>query len=207
MDQIKVLLIDDDEDVYLLLKRLLKQSTEFEYQITWANNYDDGLSLSLNQPFDVIFQDYYLGPGQFGSNLIAQALKCQCKAPFIMLTSNQEPGMDIKVVKIGAMDYFNKSSLTFEPLEKSIIYAIERNNYRLKIHDEKAKHRSISQDFADVFSSMCEDLLGPIGQLNESINKLILSKPELADEEEIKKIQLIQKELVYMANSLLKVDV
>ena len=53
-NSIKVLLVEDDEDDYVLTSELLKDVVGTEYEITWAPNYASGLTAMLGNQHDVL---------------------------------------------------------------------------------------------------------------------------------------------------------
>src|SRR5579859_1846828 len=97
----KVLLVDDDENSYLLTKRLLSKITGM-FQLEWSSSYEDGLSVIARGAHDVYLLDYRLG-ARNGLDLLKEALALGCKAPMIMLTT-ENPEVDAKAMTLGAAD-------------------------------------------------------------------------------------------------------
>ena len=58
---IKILLIEDDEDDYILVRDLLGEIDANHYQLDWVQNYQDGLQHMLTNLHDVYLIDYRLG--------------------------------------------------------------------------------------------------------------------------------------------------
>jgi len=56
-----VLLIDDDEDDYLLTRTLLEEAAVGSVSLDWASTYQHGLSSLLEAAHDVALVDYRLG--------------------------------------------------------------------------------------------------------------------------------------------------
>lgn len=84
MKDIKVLLIDDDNDDYILTKDVFTQLPS-KYSLSWVNSFEKGLSAIRNKEFDVYLLDYQLGNGN-GLQLLAEAINSGCREPIIMLT-------------------------------------------------------------------------------------------------------------------------
>ena len=57
---IKMLLVDDDEDDYILTKDLLTQVEDARYDIEWRASYKEALKALGNGCYDVCLFDYYL---------------------------------------------------------------------------------------------------------------------------------------------------
>ncbi len=56
-----VLLVDDDEDDYLITTDFLRDIRTQQFEVTWAATYDEALVYLSEQHFDVCFFDYLKG--------------------------------------------------------------------------------------------------------------------------------------------------
>ena len=74
LNEIKILLVEDDEDDYILFKDYLSDIKLGKYVLTWASNFDKGVSLIRNKAHDIYFFDYLLGR-HTGLELIKECLK------------------------------------------------------------------------------------------------------------------------------------
>jgi PAS domain S-box-containing protein len=121
----QVLLIDDDEDDYLLTRQMLNQAKGRKITLVWASNYQDGL-LEIQQTFyDAVLVDYDLGSNN-GINLIREAISNRCRSPLILYTSRGSYEIDVEAMEAGATLYLTKSDANPLLLERFIRYAIER---------------------------------------------------------------------------------
>src|SRR5579863_9372467 len=122
---IKILLVEDDEDDYILTRDLLSEIHGHHFALDWANTYAKGLeSMVLNQ-HEVVLVDYRLG-AENGVTLLRRALERGCQAPVILLTGAGQHEIDIEAMQAGAADYLVKAELRSDTLERSIRYAIQR---------------------------------------------------------------------------------
>jgi signal transduction histidine kinase len=140
---IRVLLIDDDEDDYLLLKDLLAKVRGKTFKIDWAASFDEGKSALAEKIHDVCFLDYRLG-GRTGLDLLKEAITEGCKIPIIVLTGYGEPEADLEAMKLGAADYLVKDQINSfisgtELLERCIRYSIHRAQSTQAILDREAQ--------------------------------------------------------------------
>jgi len=64
-ERLRILLIDDDEDEYLLLKELVsgpaKGRTINKYDLDWVSTYEEALRAFLDCAYDLYLLDYRLG--------------------------------------------------------------------------------------------------------------------------------------------------
>ncbi len=125
LQRLRVLLVEDDEDDYVLTRDLLEEVPGYRFDLEWASNYETGRAALRQDRHDVYLFDYRLG-GHTGLELLAEAVARGCKAPVILLTGQGEREIDIEAMKAGAADYLSKGKIDAALLERSIRYAIER---------------------------------------------------------------------------------
>ena len=136
---LKILLVDDDEDDYIITRDLLTEIKGMEFDLQWISTYNDALEVIGRHSHDVYLLDYSLGE-QTGMDLLRIAIKNGCRAPIILLTGQDNHELDIKAIKTGASDYLVKSEINADLLERSIRYSIERKRteddiYRMAYYD------------------------------------------------------------------------
>ena len=122
---IKVLLIEDDEDDFILTKDILNRLKGWRFELDWLRTYDAGLKAALENRHDVCLVDYRLGAHN-GVELLERAFAGGCQLPIILLTGMGEHEVDLAAMRAGASDYLMKARLEARQLERSIRYAIER---------------------------------------------------------------------------------
>ncbi len=120
----KILLVEDDEDDYFLVKTWLSQVKRGQFSLKWASGYDAALQAVMTEPFDVVLVDYQLGE-HTGLELIREAITHCEYVPFILLTGRGNYEVDLTAMEAGASDYLSKAEITPPLLERSIRYTIE----------------------------------------------------------------------------------
>ncbi len=136
-DPVRVLLVDDDEDDYVLTRDWFSEMQGAFFELEWLASYEAALdAIALNQ-HDVYLLDYRLGEHN-GLELLREAIAKGCKAPIILLTGQGDHDIDVDAMKAGAADYLDKSQLGAPLLERSIRYAIERKQAEQKIRQQAA---------------------------------------------------------------------
>jgi two-component system, cell cycle sensor histidine kinase and response regulator CckA len=122
---IKVLLIEDDEDDYIITRDIVSEVRGHQFALDWARTFESGLeTMCLNQ-HDVVLVDYRLG-ARNGVELLREGLERGCQAPVIVLTGAGQHEIDVEAMQAGAADYQVKSELRPDSLERSIRYALQR---------------------------------------------------------------------------------
>ncbi|MHC1724702.1 MAG: response regulator [Syntrophobacteraceae bacterium] len=122
---IRVLLIEDDEDDFLLVKDLLSRSPSSSFELNWISNYDAGIEAASRNEHDACLLDFRLG-ARNGLDLLREMIQAGCAAPVIFLTGQGRYELDLEAMRSGAADYLPKDQISAELLERSIRYAIER---------------------------------------------------------------------------------
>ncbi|MGB5963709.1 MAG: response regulator [Coleofasciculaceae cyanobacterium] len=136
-DPVKVLLVDDDEDDYILTRDWFSEMADTRFELEWVSSYEEAMNAIANCQHDVYLFDYRLGSHN-GLELLREALSYGCLAPIILLTGQGDHEVDIEAMKAGAADYLDKSLLGAPLLERSIRYAIERKQAEQKIREQAA---------------------------------------------------------------------
>ncbi len=128
----RILLIEDDQEDFFLVKTWLSQAKSGHFSLKWANAYEDGLMIIEDDAFDVVLVDYQLG-SRSGLELIREA-KTHCQhMPFILLTGRGSYDVDLTAMEAGASDYLSKAEINADVLERSIRYAIEQKRYEKEL--------------------------------------------------------------------------
>lgn len=126
---LNVLLIEDDEDDFVIIRDLLLEIPMKKFEIKWVAAYDRAMEELSRSGYDVCLLDYRLGRHN-GLELLTAFEGKGFKTPIIFLTGHGDYEVDIKAMKGGASDYVVKDGLTASLLERSIRYAIDRAHAR-----------------------------------------------------------------------------
>jgi signal transduction histidine kinase len=129
---VRVLLIDDDRDDYLLTKDLFAELPDHEFEFDWVGDYDAGLRAILGGAYDVYLLDYRLG-ARTGLEMLHEIRTAGSTAPIVLLTGQGEWEIDRDAVRAGAADYVEKSRLDATLLERSIRHAFLQKRYEAEL--------------------------------------------------------------------------
>jgi diguanylate cyclase (GGDEF)-like protein len=128
-ERVRILLIDDDEEEYILLRELLSNQGRgkivHHYDLNWISTYEEAVKAFSNCQYDLYLVDYHLG-SRSGLDLLREPAVQTCSSPIIMLTGLGSYETDLAAMQLGAADYLEKNQLTRPLFERSIRYAIER---------------------------------------------------------------------------------
>lgn len=165
-----VLLVDDDEDDYLLTTDYLRDIRGQRFKVTWAASYDIGLLYLSERHFDLCLFDYLLGT-RTGLDLLSIAQDLRLRTPIILFTGKGDSQLDAEALRLGATDYLVKGELNTEKLERSIRYAIERTVALRALRDSEEKYRGVFAWSLDVICLL--DSEGQFTDINEAATSLL----------------------------------
>ncbi|MDX5435795.1 MAG: hybrid sensor histidine kinase/response regulator [Pontibacter sp.] len=180
-DKIRVLLIDDDEDDYIITRDIMDEIPGRNYVLEWASSFSDALELIRQEKHDVYLVDYYLGAHD-GLELIARAVEEGTRAPFILLTGQSDRDTDERAMRVGAMDYLIKGTLNPYDLERSIRYSIEHAKSLAEIQklnaelEERVEART--QELAEAIKKL-EHTNKSLQKAQQEIHKALQKEKEL----------------------------
>ncbi len=140
---IKVLLVDDDEDDYIIVRDLLAEIPLVGFVLEWSRARVNAWELIERNQYDVCLMDYVLGDGD-GIELLREFRRRGFTGPIIMLTGQGDRQIDLQAMKEGAMDYLEKGALNATLLERSIRYALQRERTLAELRKSEEQLRVLS---------------------------------------------------------------
>ncbi len=184
---IRVLVVDDDEEEYIVVDKYLRRAVTATYSVDWVSSFEKALETVAADVHDICLLDYQLGE-HTGLELLREMRGRGYQRPVILLTGHGNVEVDMQAMELGAFDYIEKTNLTPALIERSIRYAIE--NYRVRealreaneelesrVRERTAElHRSNLEleQFAEI---VARDLQQPLRMLAEHVSSI---EPELA---------------------------
>ena len=171
MPDIRALLIDDDEDDYVYIRELVNDIRIEKISVDWEPNIENAKSMMKSGSHDIYLMDYRLGEKN-GLELFQEVKELGCKKPVIFLTGYADDEVDKAAMYAGAADYLVKLQITSHILERSIRYAIYR---------EQMKNQILMQDrlasIGLLSSGVAHDIGSPLGVIRiraQMLQKLLL---------------------------------
>jgi two-component system sensor histidine kinase/response regulator len=124
-DQTRVLLVDDDEEDYLIVRSLLGKIPHAPFKLDWVSSYEDGVDVIAEDKHDVYLIDFRLGMRN-GLELLSGLDLPNRETPFIILTGAGDEDIERKAMRMGVADYLVKGSFDAELLSRVIRYSLQR---------------------------------------------------------------------------------
>jgi signal transduction histidine kinase len=192
---IQVLLVDDDQDYYILIRDALSEIANQQYNLEWASTYHRAVEAITTKSYDICFLDYHLGE-HTGLEVLGAAQAQGCKTPMIMLTGQSAHEVDLAAMRAGVADYLAKKEASATTLERSIRYAIERQRALEALREserriaelyrqEQERSQELAQAYADLrrveglrddlTRMIIHDLRNPLTIVRTSLDMLAMS--------------------------------
>jgi len=167
---IRILIVDDDEDDFLIISDYIRNINPTRFVLHWCYNYFEALTHMKNHNYDLYFVDYRLG-AKTGLDLLKEAISAHCEEPIVLLTGKGNYKVDMEAMQAGAVDYLIKTELTSEKLERCIRYSLERAATMKALKANERKYRNIFERSKDAVFITDEDC--HFIDMNDATNRLL----------------------------------
>jgi signal transduction histidine kinase len=214
---VRVLLIDDDRDDYLLTRDLFAEIPGDRYKLEWVATYEEGLAAVARGEHDIYLLDFRLGE-HTGLDLLAEARKRQAMGPVILLTGQTQWDVDLAAMEKGAADYLEKGRLDSTLLERSIRYALQQRRYEAELERQvEARTRELERVNAalkdadrrkdEFLATLAHELRNPLAPIRNALEimRVAANDPKVIDQSR----EIVERQIGYMVrliNDLLDVS-
>ena len=124
---VRVLLVEDDEDDYVLTRDLLAEGFGARVTVEWASTRAAGLRAVDGRRISTWRCSTSISAAKRASICFVRLGPAGCRTPVIMLTGQDDRATDLDAMHAGAADYLVKGRVTGDMLERAIRYARERH--------------------------------------------------------------------------------
>lgn len=145
-----ILLIDDDEDDYMLTKHVFAKIPDSPFELQWCPSFEEAKRLTAEQIHDIYLVDYRLG-AHTGLEILKFAEPGRRPEPFILLTGTGDRQVEKQAMELGASDYLIKGAFDAELLSRTLSYALgrkeaeaQRLQYLIELNQAKDEFISVA---------------------------------------------------------------
>lgn len=197
----KLLIVEDDEDDYVLTRDLLDEFMDKSYELEWVKTVRDARAALKRDEHDLCLMDYQLG-SEDGIQLLKEATKNTFSGPIIMLTGLKDKALDAMAMKAGAVDYLVKANLTRDHLERAIRYALARKETERE-RVERLRAESASRAKSEFLAHLSHELRTPLTAILGYSDMLYGKVSDLEDKSYLQIIHQNGKHLLGLLNDVL----
>ena len=144
-DPLNVLLVEDNEDDFLIVRDLLRDVYAERLNLEWVETYEEGLGAIRAQRHDLILLDFRLSH-RTGLELLEETRSVSPRAPMILMTGQGDHDIDVQAMQAGATDYLVKDHLDADLLERAIRYAVERQKSAEALRASEDRYRTFVEN-------------------------------------------------------------
>lgn len=140
---IRILLVEDDEDDYILTQELLADIQDLVLELSWVSSFEGALNTLIGNTYDVCLCDYRLG-NRNGIELLQALTQAGVNVPVIIFTGQGDREIDLAAMKAGAADYLVKSDITARLLERSIRYTLNHSQALAALREREEQYALVA---------------------------------------------------------------
>ncbi len=165
---LKILVIDDDRDICLVLSRFLGKNN---YEVNVAYNGEDGLNLLRQNDYDLILSDYKL-PDLTGVELLQKIKILNSAVPVIIITAYSDVKTAVDTFRYGASDYVTKP-LYPDELLITIRETIEKSHVKAAPHNGSVVREPLAKRPNHTNSSSTTEFITGKSAQSQSVQRYI----------------------------------
>ena len=148
-NSISILIIEDNPGDQLLLETHLENTNLSIAKVSMASTIAEGISYLRQEPFSLIFLDFFLADSN-GLESYIELAKINSKVPVIILSGLSDTALSLKAISLGAQDFLLKGAYDWQSLEKSVWYSIERKKNIELLKENNERYDIISKATNDI---------------------------------------------------------
>lgn len=139
-----VLMIEDNEDDYRLLTRLMEGVDDV--QIEWRDTFASGLAYLEAHSVDILLLDMVL-PDNHGLAALDTIRTRFSSLPIVILSGNEAEELALEAVRRGAQEYLVKGGISKVRLDRALRYAVERKRLEQRLRESEELYRTIARNY------------------------------------------------------------
>lgn len=151
LKDITVLVVEDDEDDWLITKKIFSTIKNSPFVIEWAPTYDVAIERIAADEHDVYLIDYRLGEHS-GTDILRLVHPETRRQPFILMTGVADSDLEWKSLKLAAADYLVKGSFDAILLSRTLSYALQRKYVEQQRIDQLVELNQAKEEFISIAS-------------------------------------------------------
>ncbi|HOK40994.1 MAG TPA: hybrid sensor histidine kinase/response regulator [bacterium] len=205
MEKSKILVIDDDNVILLLLKKILELNN---FEVVTFNNGKSAIEYLKKNNIDLILLDLMM-PELDGYEIckIVKSTKKLRNIPIIIMTAKSDESEIEKAINNGANDFIRKPINRYELLTR-IKNLIKIKKYEIILEKRNKELKRINQLKNDFLGVVAHDLKNPLSIINGYTQLLLMNETNLNQKYKnyLMKILYNTENMLYLINDLMDIS-
>lgn len=127
LSHVRILLVEDDEDEMLIIKKLFAGIDGETYSLDWIQTFEEAILAINKKEHDLYLVDYRLGH-MSGLDLLRNFNLTERPEPFIILTGTNSKSIENRAMEMGVADFLIKGKFDGILLSRVIRYSMQRKS-------------------------------------------------------------------------------
>lgn len=157
---IRVLLVDDDEDMLVLVRAWLEDVESGQYEVDWATSAAEARRVIGQDRYEAYLIDYRLG-AESGIDLLREVSGALPDRPAILMTGQGGRSVDREALEAGATEYVQKDTASAVALERAIRYAMAQKCAQ-RLERERRSLQEAARAMERVLAVVAHELRTPL---------------------------------------------
>jgi diguanylate cyclase (GGDEF)-like protein len=170
----KILVIEDDEFDYKLVKRHLKRAfPDVDVEVAWMQEPDLAKICMKIAAFDICFIDHHLSDLS-GIQLIRELCEAGAATPLVLLTGDETSELDQSAITAGAADFLHKDKLSVASLQRLTRFCLARKDQEKRLAEMAYVDPLTNLSNRAAFDKRCEVLLEKGRETRKSLAVILI---------------------------------
>ncbi|MDP9291341.1 MAG: response regulator [Verrucomicrobiota bacterium] len=182
--KLKLLIIEDNEQYAVLVRRMLARSVRFTAEFSGAETLAGGLEKLRHEAFDLVLLDLTL-PDSHGLHTFSTIADQAGPTPIVVMTALDDQAQAQETVQCGAQDYLVKDGIDPRSLERAVIYAVERGKVQQQLHEaNEALEKRVAERTRDLTLAN-EELQKQVRERKRAEELLVITQKQVIERERL----------------------